>query len=119
METKSTLLEQERAFWRAAGDRDRYASGLTDDAVHVLPGLGVADRGSVLDGVGAASPWDAFALEQPELLRVGDGAAALVYTARATRDGVGTYVAAVTSVYRRTPDGWKLVVHQQTPLGPG
>lgn len=42
--------------------------------------------------------------------------AALVYTARAQRADQDEYVAAMTSVYRQTSEGWKLVIHQQTPL---
>jgi ketosteroid isomerase-like protein len=39
-----------------------------------------------------------------------------MYTARAHRAGQDEYVRAVTSVYRETRDGWKLVIHQPTPL---
>jgi ketosteroid isomerase-like protein len=117
MELKPTLIELERRLWRAAGDRDRYADDLADDAVHVLPGWGVADREEVLGGVADADPWADFAIDEPQVIRLDDGAAALVYTATAHREGGPEYAAAITSVYRRDDDGaWRLVVHQQTPL---
>jgi hypothetical protein len=114
--TTSELLELERAFWRAAGDRERYAAALADDAVHVLPGWGVADREAVLEGVAAAKPWQDFRIEEPRVVPLGDGAAALVYTAVAVRADESPYRAAIASVYRRGATGWELAVHQQTPL---
>jgi ketosteroid isomerase-like protein len=109
------LVALEEDLWRAAGDAAAYASHLAGDAVHVFPGWGLAERDAVLDGVAAAAPWTSFSIEEPRILPLGDEAAALVYTARASREGT-EYRAGVTSVYRRDADGWRLVVHQQTPL---
>lgn len=93
------LLALERGFWDAAGRRDAYAEHLAPDAVHVLPGLGAAaDVDQVLAGVGAAEPWSRVSIDAPLLVELGDGAAALVYTARAERPGHDMYVAALTSV---------------------
>ncbi len=116
METRHELLAIEEAFWRAAGDRDRYAKHLAADAVHVLPELGILPRDPVLDGVDQAEPWQSFRIEDPQLVTLDDGTAALVYRARGERSGSPSYVAAVTSVYRRHDGSWELVVHQQTPL---
>ena len=81
------LVALEEDFWRAAGDADAYASRLAGDAVHVFPGWGVAERDAVLDGVAAAAPWTSFSIDEPRLVTLGDDAAALVYTARASREG--------------------------------
>jgi ketosteroid isomerase-like protein len=111
------LLVLEEGFWRSAGNRDAYAAHLADDAVHVFPGWGVtADNERVLQAVESVDPWASFEIEEPTFFELGDAAAALVYTARAHRTGQDEYVAAMTSVYRETRDGWKLVIHQQTPL---
>ncbi len=40
----------------------------------------------------------------------------VAYTAHARRAGVPEYHALVNSTYRRTTDGWRLAVHQQTPF---
>jgi hypothetical protein len=109
------LIPLEEAFWRAAGDPDAYATRLAADAVHVFPGWGVAERDAVLGGVASASPWTSFSIEEPRVVQLGDAAAALVYTARASR-GAEEYRAGITSAYRRRGDGWELAVHQQTPL---
>lgn len=110
------LLPLEVAFWRAAGDRERYAAGLAAGAVHVFPGWGITELDAVLDGVEAAEPWETFAIEEPRLVPLGEEAAALVYRARATRAGEPPYIAAITSVYRREAGAWRLALHQQTPL---
>jgi ketosteroid isomerase-like protein len=117
MSALDDLLVIEEGFWRAAGLRDSYAAHLADDSVHVFPGWGVtSDNERVLQAVESVDPWESFEIEEPTLLELSDGAAALVYTARAHRAGEDEYVAAMTSVYRETGDGWKLVIHQQTPL---
>jgi uncharacterized protein (TIGR02246 family) len=110
------LVELERGFWDAAGDRERYAAGLADDALHVFPGWGVAGRAAVLDGVASAEPWQDVRIDDPRVVPLGEDAAALVYTAVASRSGQSAYRAAITSVYRRTDGGWELALHQQTPL---
>jgi hypothetical protein len=86
--------------------------------VHVFPGWGATgDNERVLQAVEALGPWESFSIEDDLLLvELNERAAALVYTAYARRAGQDEYVAAMTSVYRHADDGWKLVIHQQTPL---
>jgi predicted GH43/DUF377 family glycosyl hydrolase len=116
MSIRDELLALEEGFWRAAGSRDAYAEHLANDAVHLFPGWGLtSDNERVLKAVEGVEPWETFAIEDPTLLELGEGAAALVYTARARRAGQDEYVAAMTSV-RRDGQGWKLVIHQQTPV---
>jgi len=109
------LLDLEKGFWRSA--RDAFAAHLAHDSVHIFPGWGVtSDNERLLQAIESVDPWASFELQDPILIELGKGAAALVYTARAHRPGQDEYVAGMTSVYRRTGDGWKLVIHQQTPL---
>jgi hypothetical protein len=119
MSVRRELLEAEGEFWRAAGDRERYATNLAADAIHVFPGWGVAKREAVLSGVAEAEPWTTFSIEDPELLILSDESAALVYRARAQRGNEPPYEAAITSVYRRCDGSWKLALHQQTWLSSG
>jgi hypothetical protein len=113
---REELLRLERGFWEAAGDRSRYEARLAPDAVHVFPGWGVAEREAVLSGVDGAEPWRDVRLDDPRVVELDESAAALVYTAVATRGGQSPYRAAITSVYRRSGGDWQLVLHQQTPL---
>jgi hypothetical protein len=117
-ETRDELVELERRFWASAGDREGYGQHLAPDALHVFPGLGIVDRRNVLDGVAAAEPWQRVALDEPLLVLLDAGSAALVYRAVARRADGADYVAAITSVYRKDAAGWQLVLHQQTPLTP-
>jgi ketosteroid isomerase-like protein len=118
MSIREELLALEEGFWRAAErGRDAYAEHLADDAVHLFPGWGVTtDNERVLEAVDGSDPWETFSIEDVTLLELGEEAAALAYTAGARRAGEDEYVAAMTSVYRRDDEGWKLVIHQQTPL---
>jgi hypothetical protein len=111
------LIALEEEFWRASGRRQAYEARLADDAVHVFPGWGVTeDNERVLQAVESAEPWKSFTIENPRVLELGEGVAAIAYTSHACREGEDEYVAAITSVYRRTDEGWHLVMHQQTPL---
>ena len=117
MTTLHELLDLEKGFWRAAGNRDAYTAHLADDALHLFPGWGVTtDNERVLEAVNSVEPWETFSIDDPTVVDLGGDAAALVYTARARRAGQDEYVAAMTSVYRRGEAGWELVIHQQTPL---
>ena len=117
MSLRDELLGLEEGFWRAAGSREAYTAHLADDAVHLFPGWGLTtDNERVLEAVDGVSPWETFSIDDVTVVELGAGAAALVYTARARREGEEEYVAAMTSVYRRDDGGWKLVIHQQTPL---
>jgi hypothetical protein len=56
-------------------------------------------------------------LASQTVLRVGEEGVFLAYRAEAARDGSGTYRALCGSTWCRTQEGWRLVAHQQTPLG--
>jgi Domain of unknown function (DUF4440) len=116
LDVAARLLELEKRFWTASGHRDQYEENLASDAVHVFPGWGITDRERVLGAVADADPWQTFTIDDPQVVSLSEDSAAVVYTARAQRAGRPPYVAAMTSVYRRTGDDWELVVHQQTPL---
>ena len=50
-----------------------------------------------------------------QLISIADDTAALVYTGKGWRDGEDEpFVGAMSSVYHRTDDGWKLALYQQT-----
>ena len=90
---------------------------MTDDAVMVLANGAVMDRDAVVAALGQAPPWRAFDLTDPRVIPAGDDSAALVYVGRAERDGADEpFVGAMSSVYRRTADGWRLVLYQQTAV---
>lgn len=115
------LLALEREGWAAlstSGDAAVAFFGrvLADPMLFLLPlGLVVADRDEALDSMGG-EPWAEFRLEDERVVPLGEDAAVVAYTAHARRAGVPEYHALVNSTYRRTADGWRLAVHQQTPF---
>lgn len=103
MNVRRELLEVEEEFWQAAGDRERYATNLAADAIHVFPGWGVAEREAVLCGVAEAEPWKTFSIDDPDVLILSDESAALVYRTRAQRVNEPPYEATVRRVLEAGP----------------
>ncbi|MFF1876403.1 nuclear transport factor 2 family protein [Leifsonia sp. NPDC058230] len=93
-----------------------YGAIMTEDAVMVIAGGTVLDRQTVLDSLKTAPTWDTFTIEHPTLVRVAPDAAAIVYRARAQRNGDPEFVATMSSVYRHDDSGWRLALYQQTPV---
>lgn len=120
MSTRTDLLDLERRAWEALStDGDAaaafYGSVLDDEVLILLPGgLVVDDRQSVIDSMRGA-PWDSFELADERVLEVDDRTAIVAYRATARRAD-DEYRALLNSTYVRRDDGWKLVLHQQTPL---
>ena len=112
------LLALEHAGWRSLcdGTGDRfYGDVMTDDALMVLANGAVMDRATVVSALGQSPPWARYAIDDVRTITIGDDTAALVYTGTGWRDGDETpFVGAMSSVYRRTDDGWKLALYQQT-----
>ena len=112
------LLQLERSGWcslcESTGDRF-YGELMTDDALMVLANGAVMDRDAVTAALGKAPPWSAFELSEPRLVSAGPDTAALVYIGTAQRDGSEEpFSGAMSSVYHRIGDRWRLVLYQQT-----
>jgi ketosteroid isomerase-like protein len=108
------LLKIEHAL--GGGTGDTYREHLTDDAVVVVPGAAI-DREQTAQAIDATPGWDEFTITNDRLVQPTADTAILTYR-WSSRRGDDTYDALMSSVYARQPDGaWKLVLHQQTPLG--
>ncbi|MDH5823977.1 nuclear transport factor 2 family protein [Luteimonas sp. RD2P54] len=106
----------ERGFW--TGDAAFYDAHLADDAVMVFPApAGIMDRARTLETIRSAPRWRQVEMRERRLLPAGDGAVALAYRASADRGEGDPYEALCGSVYTRTQQGWRMVMHQQTPAG--
>jgi hypothetical protein len=104
------LMASERRL--AHGRGREYAVTLTHDALVVVPGA-VLDRTACIAAMDASPGWDEAHLDEPRLVAAGE-VATVVYEFRGRRGG-DWYVATLASTYRRTADGWRLALHQQTP----
>jgi Domain of unknown function (DUF4440) len=120
MSLEDELLELERSGWKAlASDgpsaAEFYRRVLAARILFILPGGIVSDdREEMVSAVGGA-PWDAYELSDERVEPLGVDAAVVAYRARARRAG-NDYDAWFTSTYRREADGWRLALHQQTPV---
>lgn len=59
--------------------------------------------------------WDSYELSHERVLTLSGDAAVVVYQAHAQR-GELDYLALVNSTYVRRSGGWRLALHQQTPI---
>jgi hypothetical protein len=106
------LLEIEHAL--AAGGGDEYREHLADDAVVIVPAQAL-DKRETVDVMERSPGWDEVEISEPEVREVGDGGAVLTYRFRGQR-GQDAYGALMSSAYSKDDAGWKVVLHQQTPL---
>ena len=120
MSTREDLLMLERAAWLALSTDGEaaarhYEVQLADEVLMLLPGgLVVDDRRAVIDSMRGA-PWDAFEITDERVLELGDQTAVVAYRATAQR-GDQEYEALFNSTYVRRSGGWRLALHQQTPV---
>ncbi len=117
------LLELEHAGWGSLCDgtgSDFYGRTMGDDGMMVLANGAILTRTEVVEALQGSAAWRTYEIGQPRLVRIGDGAAALVYRGTGWRQGdQPPFTGAMTSVYRRRDDaagngGWELVLYQQT-----
>jgi hypothetical protein len=108
------LLEIEHEL--AAGSGPEYERRLADEAVIIIPGVALTKSetvGAMTDSTG----WPQFRIVDPKVMLSGPDVGVLTYQFDGQRDDRQTYSALMTSVYSRASGDWKLLLHQQTPLG--
>lgn len=114
------LLDLEERGWHAlctGGGGEFYADLMTEDAVMVLVNGMVLDRGAVASSLAQAPLWSSFEIADARVIPVGREAAALVYRARAVREGEEPFVAWMSSVYAMVDGRVRLALYQQTASG--
>ena len=109
------LLQIDEALARGTGDD--YRARLTDDAVVLLPGMGMLDREACAAAVDSdpGPGWGRIAMTGARLVALGPDSAAIAYRFDGERSG-SRYVAVMASVYVRREGRWMLALHQQTPI---
>ena len=114
------LLALEHRGWEAltrhAGGRF-YGALMTADAVMILVNGMVLDREPIAAALDESPPWRTFTLEHARLVPTGEGSAALVYRATASRDGEDVpFVALMSSHYTLVNGAPALTLYQQTTV---
>jgi ketosteroid isomerase-like protein len=97
----------------AQGDDSTYVRYLTDDAIVIVPGMTLT-KDECVEAMAASPGWLSVRLTSPEFIPLGGDQVMVTYEFEGERSGE-TYDARMTSIYRRTGDGWRLRFHQQTP----
>ena len=115
--TEKDLLALEKKFW--TGDTKFYQDNVDDSALIAFgPDMaGVMSNKEIASSVGDNNRWKSLELKLKGLIEPADDVAILSYEAHATRSNGEAYAALVSTGYARRDDGWKMVFHQQTPLG--
>lgn len=109
------LLDLDRQLW--SGGPDAYRAILDDDCLLAFTEMaGVSDREAVARTADTPQRWRDVELEPEGVVQPTPAVAILTYRASATR-GDEQYRALVSSGYVKRDGGWKLMFHQQTPLG--
>lgn len=115
-----TLLELERAGWDSLCDStgsEFYGATMLAEAVMVLANGMVMDRQTVVNALSESPPWRTYEISDVRCIRIDEDNAALVYTGTGYRDGTEpAFRGAMSSVYHRTGDSWRLALYQQTSM---
>jgi ketosteroid isomerase-like protein len=111
------LMAYERRFWESASDLSLYQSVFAEDGLAVFAMQdGLMDKTKILASISNGEQWASYRLANVQLVSLGADSAAIVYEASGDRPGRDQYRAFIVSTYRRDGDGWKLVIHQQSPV---
>lgn len=116
MHIEEEIWQIERGFWVEGKDFYRQRLGMPCTMVFPLP-VGILRDRSVIDALGGAPRWRDVEMTHQVCLRPNDDCLLLAYEATAQREGEPPYSALCSSSYCNTEDGWRLVQHQQTPIG--
>ena len=112
------FLALETAIWEAlaAGDAVRDGAALDPDFLGVYPD-GFATRDDHVGQLADGPTVDSFTLSSARLIALGEDHGLLSYRASFTRPGrAAAETMLVSSVWSRTPSGWRNVFSQDTPV---
>lgn len=116
MAIRDELLDIERELWTAGPEA--YHDNLDEECLVAFTSMsGISTRGQIAATVGEGPRWRDLEIQVDGLIQPTGDVAILTYRASAVRGEGENYRAVVSSGYVRREDGWKMVFHQQTPLG--
>ncbi|MFW2512911.1 nuclear transport factor 2 family protein [Demequina sp. SO4-13] len=111
------LVALERHGWESLTNghaREFYDDVLADEAVMVFP-FGVMERDDAIDGMAESRRWQDYELEDVTVHDLGEGLAVVAYRVRARRVEEPPFEAMLASTYVRSSEGWRMMLHQQSP----
>lgn len=115
MTDTNTLWAIEHRLW--TGGVQAYEKTMAPECVMVFPQpAGILDHPAILEALKGAPRWDDIGFDRPTASQIDEGTIVLAYLGRGLK-GVDTYEALCSSTYRRISGEWRIIQHQQTPIG--
>lgn len=116
MTTVEELLPIEKSLW--TGGPNAYREHVDEACLLAFTKMArVSSRDEVVATVAHGPRWRELEIDVQGLIQPASDVAIFTYRASAVRGDDERYRALVGSGYVRRDDGWKLIYHQQTPLG--
>lgn len=107
--------EIENRLW--TGGIQAYEDHMAKDCVMVFPApVGILDYYAVIEALKDAPRWDDVQFNRKLASACGNDILTLAYLGRGLK-GTEQYEAFCSSTYHRFSEGWKIIQHQQTPIG--
>jgi hypothetical protein len=118
MALEAELYDIEQGFW--LDGKEHFLKHVDAQCLLAFPQAGemhgVHSREEVAATATNANRWRDLRMGNRQFLNGGDDFAIISYRADVTRADGEPYAALVSSAYVRRPDGWKLVLHQHSPI---
>lgn len=121
MALEDELYEIEEGFWLSG--KDHFLSHLDERCMLVFPQAGelhgVQAREDVAATASAPNRWRDLRISNRKFLEIAGDVAAISYRADVLRADGEPYAALISSVYAAREEGWKLALHQHSPVMEG
>lgn len=113
--TFEDLWTAERRFWLDGSEF--YVERMAPEARMIFPPpAGILKSEAILAGLKQGPRWQYVDMDERSETASGD-TVVLAYRAKGRRPGAEPYVALCSSTYVKRGAAWKLLFHQQTPVG--
>ncbi len=112
MADEDDIWRIEELLW--TGATDAFERRMADGCLMAFPGIGALAGEEIVESLKDVPRWQSVRMETRRCVET-DGITVLSYIATGLRDGDPPYRALCTSTWRQTPQGWRLVQHQQSP----
>ena len=121
MALENELYDIEEGFWLSG--KEHFLGHLDERCMLAFPQAGemhgVQAREAIAATASAPNRWHDLHISNRQFLEVADDVAAISYRADVLRADGEPYAALISSVYAARDEGWKLVLHQHSPVVEG
>ena len=108
MTATEAVMDVEKRFWEESDSAEFFQSYVADDAVIMLPGMGVLDKDQAVQSTAKGGGWTDVQMSDVRTSQIADGVVSLAYTGQAKGPDGKPYKAAIGSVYVDRNGRWQL-----------